>query len=57
MKLILQKYTIPEDWPFAQARKLFKNPDVTHSEDLDLKWTEPDEAALVKYMVEQKGFR
>lgn len=50
------KYTVPEDWPYERARELFKEPEVTAGVDLELKWTEPDEEALIKYMVEEKGF-
>jgi len=50
------KYTIPEDWPYERARELFQTPEVTPGEDVDLKWTEPDEEALIKYMCEDKGF-
>ena len=31
-----KKYTVPEDWPFQQARKLFKNPEVTDPETIDV---------------------
>merc|ERR1712154_591069 len=36
------KYTIPESWPYERARELFKEPEVTPGEKVDLKWTEPD---------------
>lgn len=51
-----KKYTPPVDWPYAEARRLFKEPDVTSADKVDLKWTEPDEEQLVKYMCEDKGF-
>lgn len=51
-----KKYPPPEDWPYERARQLFKEPEVTDPETLDLKWTEPKEEELVKYMVEDKGF-
>lgn len=31
-----KKYKIPEDWPFEEARKLFKNPLVTDPADLEV---------------------
>lgn len=31
-----KKYTIPENWPYQQARSLFKNPEVTDPETLDV---------------------
>lgn len=54
--LDLKKYPIPENWPFEQARRLFKEPDVADAETLDIKWIEPDEEELVKFMVNEKGF-
>jgi flap endonuclease-1 len=52
------KYTIPEDWPFADARVLFLEPDVRSADDpeCDFKWESPDVDGLVKYLVEEKGF-
>ncbi|CAD5115658.1 DgyrCDS4614 [Dimorphilus gyrociliatus] len=31
-----KKYTIPEDWMFKEARKLFQTPEVTHGDDLEV---------------------
>ena len=31
-----KKYTVPEDWPYQQARRLFKTPDVTDPETIDV---------------------
>ncbi|ORY13282.1 flap endonuclease 1 [Clohesyomyces aquaticus] len=52
------KYTIPEDWPFADARMLFLEPDVRAATDpeCDFKWEAPDVESLVKYLVEEKHF-
>lgn len=52
------KYTIPEDWPFADARTLFLEPDVRAAEDpeCDFKWEAPDVDGLVKFLVEEKHF-
>jgi len=57
-KMDKKKYTVPENWLFAEARRLFVNPDVTPGEELDstLKWEKPDIEGLVKYMCEEKGF-
>ena len=46
----------PEDWPFAEARELFKNPEVVQTEGLDLKWTAPDEEGVVAFLVGEKSF-
>ncbi|KAF1973397.1 flap endonuclease 1 [Bimuria novae-zelandiae CBS 107.79] len=52
------KYTIPEDWPFANARLLFLEPDVRPADDpeCDFKWEAPDVEGLVKFLVEEKHF-
>jgi len=41
---------------FEEARRLFREPEVTPGEELDFKWEKPDEEGLVKYMCEEKGF-
>ena len=51
-----KKYTVPENWAFQGARRLFKEPEVTPAADLDLKWEKPDMEGLVKFMCEKKGF-
>ncbi|XP_073232533.1 flap endonuclease 1-like [Porites lutea] len=51
-----KKYPLPEDWPYQEARELFKNPEVTKVEDVELKWEAPNEEELVKFLVEEKGF-
>ncbi|KAJ3098724.1 Elongation of fatty acids protein 2, partial [Physocladia obscura] len=50
------KYIVAEDWPFAEARELFRKPDVVDAVDVDIKWEAPDEEAIVKYLVGDKGF-
>ncbi|XP_029636733.1 flap endonuclease 1 [Octopus sinensis] len=51
-----KKYEIPDNWMFKEARKLFQKPEVTDPVSLDLKWIEPKEEELVKFMVEDKQF-
>ncbi|XP_064095744.1 LOW QUALITY PROTEIN: flap endonuclease 1-like [Macrobrachium nipponense] len=51
-----KKYPPPEDWPFEEARRLFVEPEVKDPKEIELKWSEPDEEGLVKYMCEEKGF-
>lgn len=51
-----KKYTVPDDWMYREARELFKNPEVTQGEEVELKWTEPNEEELIDFMVRQKGF-
>lgn len=31
-----KKYVIPEDWPYKEARELFRKPDVLAKEDVDV---------------------
>ncbi|KAI0475525.1 Rad27p/FEN-1 endonuclease-like protein [Xylariaceae sp. FL0804] len=53
-----QKYVLPDDWPFEDARALFFEPDVRPADDplCDFKWERPDVEALVRFLVADKGF-
>lgn len=53
-----QKYVLPDDWPFADARDLFLEPDVRKADhpDCDFKWDKPDMEGLVNFLVTEKGF-
>ncbi|XP_076448888.1 flap endonuclease 1-like [Babylonia areolata] len=51
-----KKYTVPEDWMYKEARRLFQEPEVADPEAVDIKWSDPDEEALVEFMVTQKNF-
>ncbi|KAK1572441.1 hypothetical protein Q3G72_032673 [Acer saccharum] len=51
------RYQIPEDWPYQEARKLFKEPEVfTDEEQVELKWSPPDEEGLITFLVNENGF-
>ncbi|KAF2115455.1 flap endonuclease 1 [Lophiotrema nucula] len=52
------KYTIPDDWPFQDARLLFLEPDIKSADDpeCDFKWEAPDVDGLIKFLVEEKHF-
>lgn len=52
------KFTLPDDWPYQDARLLFLEPDVRRADDpeCDFKWESPDIDGLVKFLVEEKGF-
>lgn len=50
------KFTVPEDWPYQDARELFLKPDVIDAEECDFKWEAPDAEGLVKFLVLEKGF-
>lgn len=51
-----EKYTVPENWPYLDARELFHKPTVTEPKELDYKWEAPDIEGLVKFLVVDKGF-
>jgi flap endonuclease-1 len=53
-----KKYTLPDDWPFEDARELFFQPDVRPADDplCDFKWEKPDIEGLVQFLVTDKGF-
>jgi flap endonuclease-1 len=53
-----KRYTIPDDWPYKDARELFLNPDVRQADhpECDFKWEAPDVEGLVQYLVTEKGF-
>jgi len=51
-----EKQTIPDDWPWEEARELFKHPDVTPCAEVDFKWEAPDVDGLVEFLVNEKGF-
>ena len=47
---------LPKDVDYDEVRQLFLHPEVLDPEKVELKWTEPDEAGLIKYLCEEKGF-
>lgn len=51
-----KKFTIPEDWNYQKARQLFITPEIATADELDLKWTEPDEEGIVKYLCGDRQF-
>lgn len=51
-----KKYSVAEDWMYKEARQLFLEPEVTDPEKIELKWLEPDEEGLVKYLCGDKAF-
>jgi flap endonuclease-1 len=52
------RYTLPDDWPYEDARDLFFHPDVRQADDpeCDFKWDAPDIEGLVQFLVAEKGF-
>lgn len=53
----MQKHPAPEVWLYKEARGLFLQPDVVDYSTVDLKWSEPDEDALIQFMCAEKQFR
>ncbi|XP_050445677.1 flap endonuclease 1 [Cataglyphis hispanica] len=51
-----KKYSVPESWNYKEARLLFQEPEVMNAEDIQLKWSEPDEEGLVKFLCGDKQF-
>lgn len=53
------KYIVPESWPYAEARELFRNPDVITDAAVlgKLKSVKPDEEGVVQFLVKEKGFK
>lgn len=56
-----ERYKIPDNWEYVEARALFKQPNVLPATDAALmqaiKWDQPDEEGIVQFMVTENGFR
>ncbi|KAJ4813857.1 Flap endonuclease 1 [Rhynchospora pubera] len=50
-----ERYQIPENWPYQEARRLFKDPNVSLDVS-ELKWSPPDEEGIVNFLVNENGF-
>ncbi|KAK9823030.1 hypothetical protein WJX81_001004 [Elliptochloris bilobata] len=51
------KYDVPDPFPYEEARRMFKEPEVLRGDALPaLKWGAADEDGLVKFLVEDKNF-
>uniref|UniRef100_A0A2A4IZZ0 Flap endonuclease 1 n=1 Tax=Heliothis virescens TaxID=7102 RepID=A0A2A4IZZ0_HELVI len=50
------KYPPPEEWDYERARELFLEPEVADPKDIELKWSDPDEEGLVKFLCGDKQF-
>ncbi|KAM1691481.1 hypothetical protein ACFXTN_030270 [Malus domestica] len=52
-----ERYQIPEEWPYQEARRLFKEPvALSDEEQVEIKWTAPDEEGLIAFLVNENGF-
>ncbi|XP_051132677.1 flap endonuclease 1 isoform X2 [Andrographis paniculata] len=53
-----ERYQVPDDWPYEEARRLFKQPLVLADDHkLNLNWTAPDEEGLISFLVKENSFR
>lgn len=50
------KHVVPPDFYYKEARAFFQNPEVTPAEEVDIQFTEPDEAGLIQFLVKEKLF-
>jgi flap endonuclease-1 len=48
------RYQIPEEWPYEEARRLFKEPNVT-LDIPELKWTAPDEEVCLLAFIQSSN--
>lgn len=51
-----EKYKVPDDFPYKEARKLFFEPEVTPGDQFELKWTKPDLEGMIEFLCKEKGF-
>lgn len=52
-----ERYQIPDNWPYEEARQLFKEPEVCADDNqLEIKWTAPDDEGLIAFLVNENGF-
>ncbi|XP_018562395.1 flap endonuclease 1 [Anoplophora glabripennis] len=51
-----EKYPPPENWNYESAKSLFVNPEITDPETIELKWSDPDEEGMVKFLCTDKQF-
>ncbi|KAI6139303.1 PIN domain-like protein [Pisolithus tinctorius] len=50
------EFTVPEDWPWEEAKKLFESPDVIPASEVELEWKIQTSRVLVQFLVTEKGF-
>ncbi|EKM51798.1 uncharacterized protein PHACADRAFT_102664 [Phanerochaete carnosa HHB-10118-sp] len=48
--------SVPDEWPWEEAKKLFEKPDVTPASEVEIEWKGPDVEGLVDFLVKEKGF-
>ncbi|PPQ85158.1 hypothetical protein CVT25_004165 [Psilocybe cyanescens] len=48
--------TVPDEWLWEDAKKIFQKPDVLPADEVELEWKNPDVDGLVDFLVKEKGF-
>lgn len=51
-----KKWTVPENFPYQEARRVFLEPEVWPPMDLELAWTPPDPVQMSTFLMTAKGF-
>ncbi|XP_039163264.1 flap endonuclease 1 isoform X2 [Eucalyptus grandis] len=51
-----KRHQIPDNWPYSEARLLFKEPIVSTEEQPEIKWTAPNEEGLISFLMNENGF-
>ena len=51
-----KKWTVPDNFPVTDVRNVFMHPDVYNPMELEVSWTQPDEAQLKTFLLTTKGF-
>ena len=51
-----KKYVVPENFMFKEARRLFKEPEVIDTNNLELKSSKPNDEGVIDFLVKEKSF-
>ncbi|XP_060536574.1 flap endonuclease 1 isoform X2 [Cylas formicarius] len=51
-----EKYHPPENWNYEGARQLFVEPEIADPDRIELKWNDPDEEGMVKFLCGDRQF-
>ncbi|KAK3441422.1 hypothetical protein EUGRSUZ_B01835 [Eucalyptus grandis] len=55
-RCFLCSYLIPDNWPYSEARLLFKESVASTEEQPEIKWTAANEEGLISFLVNENGF-
>ncbi|KHN74431.1 Flap endonuclease 1 [Toxocara canis] len=51
-----EKYPVPDNWQYEEARRLFLKPEVDSCENINFQWGKPDVEEIVKFLCGEKNF-